>query len=446
MRSMTKVFLSLILGLLACGLLFAGGTKEAAKAPGKLYEGVAITIPVLAGPSGDAVKSLAPEFEALSGMKVNVEILSHDELWKKMELDAASKAGNFDAYHINYFKLDEYRNSGAIIPLKKYIEGNVSPFSKPEWNDFAKALVAAMSARAGDYWAIPHMGDTRLLWYNKELLQNAGISKPPDTWDEVVADAKKLTKPDGSQYGLGVELQKTIYVLDIFHAFLSSYGGAFFDKNWNSTINSPEGKKALHFMYDLVNTWKVAAPDSVNWGHTELTNGIVTGYTAMCTQWHVFIPQAEDPTSSKVVGKLGYTLVPGVRMPDGTINRKDSLGCWGFAISSASKHQKETYMFLEWLKSPAIDVKYALMGGTATRVSTNNNPEVIKKVPYAPKVGESLNSVTMPLPIIPNFTEWSDAVGTELHKALVNQASIDQALASSEKISNEMMTKIGYRK
>ena len=88
---------------------FHGGNKEGAKGSSKLYEGVAITIPVLAGPSGDAVKTLAPDFEAISGMKVNIEILSHDELWKKMELDAASKAGNFDAYHINYFKLDEYR-------------------------------------------------------------------------------------------------------------------------------------------------------------------------------------------------------------------------------------------------------------------------------------------------------------------------------------------------
>jgi len=432
------------------GLTFAGGKKGAEK-PGKVegempFNGIEITIPVLAGPSGDAVKKLAPDFEAISGMTVNVEILSHDELWKKMELDAASKAGNFDAYHINYFKLDEYRNAGSIIPLKQYIEGDVSPYSDPYWDDFAKGLIDAVSAREGDFWTIPHMGDTRLLWYNKELFAEAGLNKPPDTFEELVEYAAKLTKADKSQYGLGVEFQKYIYVIDMFHAYLRSSGGNFFDNNWNSQINTPEGKKALQFMYDLIHKWEVVPPDVVNWGHTELTNGIVTGYVAMCPQWHVFIPQAEDPKSSKVAGKLGYALVPGVKQPDGTIRRRDSLGTWGFAISSSSKHPKATYAFLEWLKGPEIDVKYALMGGTSTRVSTNNDPRVVKKIPWAPLIGQSLSEVTKPLPIIPNFTEWADAVGTEIHKALVDQESVDEALANADRISNEMMDKIGFRK
>lgn len=441
-----RAVLTVVAGLLLAGAVVYAGGKQEAPAEGAPYAGVQISIPVLAGPFGDAVKKLAPEFEVLTGMKVNVEILSHDELWKKMELDAASKAGNFDAYHLNYFKLDEYRNSQAIVPLKKYIAGDVSPYSDARWDDFAAALVAAASAREGDFWAIPHMGDTRLLWYNKDLLAAAGVKQPPDTFDEVVEFGRKMTKPDGSQYGFGIELQKYIYVLDMFHAYLESAGGSFFDKNWNSTINSPEGKKALRYMYDLVNTYKVSPPDVVNWGHTELTNGIVTGYVAMVPQWHVFIPQAEDPSASKVAGKLGYTVVPGMKQADGSIRRRDSLGCWAFAVSAGSKHQKETYMFLEWLKSPEVDVQYALMGGTATRVSTNNDPRVVAEVPWSPAVGKSLAEITMPLPIIPNFTEWADAIGTEIHKSLVGQASVDQVLVNAARISNQMMEAIGYRK
>ncbi len=71
---------------------------------------------------------------------------------------------------------------------------------------------------------------------------------------------------------------------------------------------------------------------------------------------------------------------------------------------------------------------------------------MVKEIPYAPVVAESLSEVTLPLPIIPNFTEWADAVGTEIHKALVKQATVDEVLANAEKISNEMMDKIGYRK
>lgn len=446
-----KKFGKLRLGILVVtALIIALGVCEAEK-PAKAaeempFKGIEITIPVLAGPSGDAVKTLAPDFEKISGMTVNVEILSHDELWKKMELDAAAKAGNFDAYHINYFKLDEYRYAGSIVPLKQYIEGDVSPYSHPHWDDFAKGLIDAVSARAGDYWTIPHMGDARLLWYNKELFAEAGLSGPPDTFEELVEYGKKLTKPDGSQYGFGVEFQKYIYTMDMFHAYIRSVGGVYFDENWNARINTPEGKQALQFMYDLIHTWKISPPDVVNWGHTELTNSIVTGYVAMCPHWHVFIPQAEDPKTSKVPGKLGYALVPGVRQKDGTIRRRDSLGVWGFAISSSSKYPKATYAFLEWLKSSEIDVRYALMGGTSTRISTSNDPRVVKEIPWAPVVGHSLAEITKPLPIIPNFTEWADAIGTEIHKALVDQISIDEALANAQRISNEMMDKVGYRK
>ena len=86
------------------------------------------------------------------------------------------------------------------------------------------------------------------------------------------------------------------------------------------------------------------------------------------------------------------------------------------------------------------------MGGTATRVSTNNDSRVIKQIPYAPAIAESLSEITRPLPIIPNFTEWSDAIGTELHKALVGQTTISKALSTADSISNEMMKEIGYQK
>ncbi|MCX6089201.1 MAG: sugar ABC transporter substrate-binding protein [Candidatus Atribacteria bacterium] len=440
---MKRTFL-IVSALSLIGLMLLSSLACAEETPP--FKGIEITIPVLAGPSGEAVKKLAPQFEAISGMKVNIEILSHDELWKKMELDAAAKSGNFDAFHINYFKLDEYRNSGAIIALDDFIKGDVSPYSDPKWDDFAFALLKAMSERDGKYYAFPHMGDTRLLWYNKELFAKAGLQNPPDTWVEFTDYARKMTTPDGKQYGAGFEWQKSIYVLDMFQGLLLENGSPFFDENWNSQMNSPAGQASLQFMYDTLNKEKIVPPDVINWGHTELTNGIVTGYVAMADQWHVFIPQAEDPSSSLVAGKLGYALVPGIKQADGTILRRDSLGTWGFAINSASKNPKATYAFLEWLKSPEIDVQYALMGGTSTRVSTNNDPRVIEKFSFAPVAAKSLSEVVMPLPIIPNFTEWVEAAGTEIHKGLVNQLSVKEALDGATDISNKLMEKIGFRK
>ncbi|WP_153057392.1 extracellular solute-binding protein, partial [Streptococcus suis] len=75
----------------------------------------------------------------------------------------------------------------------------------------------------GKQYAIPKDFDTIGLWYNKKLFDEAGIPYPDDTWDwnKLKEVAKKLTKPDGSQYGFGAGLSNQ----EGYYNFIYQNGG-----------------------------------------------------------------------------------------------------------------------------------------------------------------------------------------------------------------------------
>ena len=87
---------------------------------------------------------------------------------------------------------------------------------------------SARPARAGkDPAAVPLYSLAYALYYNKKMFADAGIAKPPATWDELVADGKKLSK-DG-KWALGAEGANLSN--NIHQAFVlgKQHGADFFD-------------------------------------------------------------------------------------------------------------------------------------------------------------------------------------------------------------------------
>ncbi len=103
-------------------------------------------------------------------------------------------------------------------------------------------------------FAFPWLLDTRVLFYNKDLMKKAGLNPdhPPQTWEELLGYAKKVNQPQRGIYGFGVNSAERHVLYKKFLPFLWGNGGRILsDDNAISLINSKEVKDALNFYIEL---------------------------------------------------------------------------------------------------------------------------------------------------------------------------------------------------
>jgi len=150
----------------------------------------------------------------------------------------------------------------AIIPLDDFI---AQSGGKPWIDDYYQALL--LNARAnGHVYSIPWQRSTPIFYYNKDLFRKAGLdpSRAPKNWTELVEYAQKLTIRDasGTVTQWGVEAPVVDTSPWVFQGFLIEAGANYFDTSDGKWVkfNSPEAVRALQFILDLQNKYKVHPP------------------------------------------------------------------------------------------------------------------------------------------------------------------------------------------
>jgi ABC-type glycerol-3-phosphate transport system substrate-binding protein len=120
---------------------------------------------------------------------------------------------------------------------------------------------------SGSNFAVPWFGGVRGIWYRKDQFAGAGISAPPTTWAQLVADAKLLMKKYPGTYGLGAPSNFTNGIV----SFIWGAGGQVAvqqNGQWKAELNSPQSEAGIKFYADLYLTEHVSPAKYI--GQTEL--------------------------------------------------------------------------------------------------------------------------------------------------------------------------------
>ena len=137
----------------------------------------------------------------------------------------------------------------------------------------------------GALYGIPFIASIRNLYYNKEIFEQVGIEKPPETWDELVQTAKAIKDETGIP-GFGLPMTEFEAQAD-FSYFIWGNGGDWQrDGEWS--FNIPENVEALQFMTDLVNKYKVTNPDPTTINRDELQKVFAQGQLGMMNTANFF--------------------------------------------------------------------------------------------------------------------------------------------------------------
>ena len=406
-----------------CAVALMAGMAQAADKP---LEGVTLNLASMNDQFSAVLAQIAPKFKDATGAELKVDIMDYGSLLTKTTADFVGHTAGYDLITMDIVWAGQFAANGYTVDLTEMMKRDAKDLDTA---DIYPKLMEALGNYKGKQVAYPFAGYANVLAYRKDLFDAVGL-KAPETMEDLVAAAYKLTDPAKKQYGFVANGQKGPAVAQDWMQYNAEMGGAILDKDGKPALNSEANIKSLTVYRDL---FKKAAPPGAadyDWGGRE--ESFRQGIAATMQTWSVGAPGYYDPKTSKVVGKVDIALAPrGKGLP-----KIYGIGGWGMAINADAKDkQKEAaWTFIKWVTSPAIQKEMNLAGaGSYIRKSTVADKDLNAKYPFLPVLNEVFeNGDGDYRPRIPEYPEIQDILGTAVNSVLVGTAEPKAALDAAQ--------------
>jgi multiple sugar transport system substrate-binding protein len=187
----------------------------------------------------EVVKPIAQQCAADVGASLNMVMVPWGQTFDKiMTMVAGNNAP--DVAYIGSRWIPQFADIGAIAPM------NVPEERKNEYYD----SIWPMVTWKGEIYGIPRAFSTKVLFYNTDLFEQAGIDGPPETWSELASAAQAINE-NTDAYGFTLAGEKFVSTTSQFFNFLFQNGGSVFDDEGNVVLNNQRGVEALEFYAQL---------------------------------------------------------------------------------------------------------------------------------------------------------------------------------------------------
>lgn len=286
-----------------------------------------------------------------SDINVKIELVSWDKYWDQLPLDISS-GDMADIYWVNSSNYAKYVENGNLMNISEVI-GN----EHDAWQQSAVDLYT----RNGSIWGVPQLWDSIALYYNKDLVQAAGVDVNSLTWaanatagDTLLAAATKLTTDAAGRHANAPDFDATstkVYGFNsqadlqaIYLPFVAEAGGSYQSADDKIALASDSGVTAFQYLIDLINKYHVAPPASET-----NTNGDST--RDMFLQGQLALYQS-GPYNLKNIAesgtKVNWGIAPMIAGPNGRVSTVHSVVAVG---NAQTKHKDATERVLRWLGS-----------------------------------------------------------------------------------------------
>jgi multiple sugar transport system substrate-binding protein len=384
-----------------------------------------LTLAVNSGVEGDALKAAARDYEAQTGVRVQIAEFPYGNLFEKELVDLNAATGAYDLIMLDDPWFPRFAAENHLTDLTPLFEKKQA--RGPD-DDFVPASLALCRHpyESGALYALPYVGNSQLFFYRKDLFEKHGLPLPPATWDEVLAAARTIHEREqtgapggGRTHGYVMRAAQGNAAVADFMPIFWAFGAEMFDAEGRPTVNSPEGIAALKLMLEL---GKYSPPGYASFNADEVSAHLLQGTAAMSINWPAWITAFSDPARSKVVGMMEFTNLPGAKNPG-----RAEIGNWLIGIPRASRHAEAAFDFLLWATAPEQMKRSALRGNPPTRKSVFTDPELLAKFPAYPAQLRSLES-SRPRPRTPLWNEIENAFGVYLSKANAGELAPEDAM------------------
>jgi len=425
----------LLVLLTACAGSQSVPSASAVKFNWRQFQGAKLRVLLTNSPWQGAIVGYVPQFEELTGIQVDIEVYSQDDLWKTLDTDL-KQPGRVDVFAV-IPNLDgiHYLSAGQIQPVNAYLKDPALTASDYQWEDFFPKFRAAMEIR-GAILGPPVMAEYLALLYRKDVFRRYQVSVPR-TLDELEAAARLLhMKPMGTQGAPGVGIVSRGYgpvTTGLYASLLHSMGGTWFANGGRPTVNGPQSLAALEWISRLLGRY--APPDVAKFNWPEAAAVFLDGRAAMYIEGSSIYPLIKT-SSSRIAEQVGFA-----PFPSGPGGAGGTVAVRGLAIAKQSANPGAAWLFMQWMSGPEIVRKALMHGVLVARESTWKDRIARSEVP--PDLAEGLQQAGRTgvidwLPPMVAVTSAREVIGQVITSAILGQ-DVRAAAAAAERRLTEIL-------
>jgi multiple sugar transport system substrate-binding protein len=469
--------------LLALAVGLAGGVT-AARADfwsdaGAKYNGVTLHGVTESTPPSNYIKDvLAPEFTEKTGIEVEIETTSWDQMYDKAIKDMEAKTGIYDMVYIEQDIIYAYLARNFLVDVTKALKDDPS-LKAPDYDETHFTTFADyFKNKDGDLFGVPMEAFIKIYLYRTDLFNDPKVKEafkaktgkdlaPAKTHEEYTQIAEFFTewgKENGEQLW-GTTAQAHTGHPASWYEFFESIAPTFGVYNWGidasknyaasvangGSMNSDKAKAALKYWLHLRD---IAPPESASSTWTEVGSTFAAGRAA---QGLVYGENAawiaSDPEKSKVVGKVGVALPPtepsvlaAAEAGEGYIGYYDG-GAFGVPVTS--KNKEAALLFLQYIGQDSVQSGWAVAAPRITNTATYSDPKVMemdKELGGYYTMLKDQGKLFAGAPPYPFHAQVREATSPIFFKILTGEVGPDEGLDQMAAAAEAELTNLGYRK
>ena len=433
---------------LAAALVTAPLARPAIAAPKKT-----VRVLVVADPFYYSLREVTGQFEAETGITVELENLAYDALQARLVSSSIARKPDADVVTVDQMWTGQYLDNHWIMPLDAMIKAD----RDVDLNDFIPEVLYSLNTWRGHFATLPIAAYGQGVMYRKDAFTSLGLTLPDPasfTWDSYLGLIKKL---NGSTVG-GKKLYGTVVagsqpqpIVHMYTQLAASMGVKWFKEfpegkwDFTPTIDTPENVSALA-MYEQL--YKLSPPEAINFNWFDAGMRFAHGDIGMFYWWtpYFYLTQRDGYMTGKpspVGDQIGFAPLP----HDPAHPQVISAGGWSLGIPSFAKNQDNAWQFIKWATSAKgqtamakVD-KYGHQFSDFSRTSLYNDPALGKLYPYLPLQLSLLKdangkAVRPPAPV---YTTLEGIYGLNLNRVLAGNSSPSDALSQTSSLFQNVL-------
>lgn len=444
-------------------------SDAAADLQGATIRGVSESTP----PSNYVRDALAPAFTEATGIEVEFETTSWDQMYDKAIKDMEANSGIYDFVYIEQDIIYSYLARDFLVNISASLEADPS-LRAPEFDIGAfTTFIDNFRGENGDVFGVPMEAFIKVYLYRKDLFEDSSHQAafkdkygydlaPATTFDQWRDNAEYFANLDSGDQLWGTTVQASSGHPASFYEFFESIAPSFGIYNWGIDVetgaasvanggemNSETAKEALAFWVGLL---EFAPPEATSSTWDEVASSFAAGRAA---QGWVYGENAAwiatNPDKSSVVGNVGVALPP---VADGVMAEAEAgegyIGYYdggAFGIPHSSHNKRAALLWLQYIGQPSVQADWAVAGSRVVHQATYDDPkvqEVDGRTDGYFNLMRDKGHLFKGAPEYPFHAQVREVIAPFIYEAIIGQMSPSDALDGAAEAAEAELAQLGY--
>lgn len=394
----------------------SSGEESSVSSKSESSAGEAVTLQVIV--DADAMGIMEPATQILeenTGIKSEIITQSYDQTYNKI-MTSVMGGAPIDVIICDSPWTAEFASKGILLCIDDYISDELK-------NDFFPAYLDQVSYE-GKLYAMPQTAQAKWLYYNKDMLAEAGYDNPPATWDELFEMGDKMVEMGLCKYTIAWAAVQAEGLVCDWLVVTEASGSHLRDDAGNWTFNNEDTARGLSLIVDSIADGR-ADPGSINYTDREVLNPFMAGDIPFVLNWSFAYAMAKDPETSQITDSVAVGLVPSNK--EG-VTSATATGSGGYGIAATSEHPDEAYQLLETVNSKECIMITGETGSNPPPIMSIYEDEDFKEkypmfVDFYPQLQYGVAR-----PALTGYSEWSNKMQLGLHEAMIGAKDVETVL------------------